>query len=84
MRNSRLVLSVFFAAGVCALAQYDLQSVPDAWNDAHAVGYRVPLAGLGHAPKMVSGAEYYKLPEYNLKTYPVYAPEKEPKTTLTG
>ena len=28
---------------------------------------------------MVSGAAYYALPEVNLKTYPVYTPDKEPK-----
>jgi mono/diheme cytochrome c family protein len=50
----------------------------NAWSAAKVAGYRLPLAGLGHAPKMVSGARYYALPEYNLKTYPVYAPDKEP------
>jgi mono/diheme cytochrome c family protein len=42
-------------------------------------GFRLPLAGLGHPPKMVSGDRYYSLPEYNVKTYPVYTPEREPK-----
>lgn len=42
----------------------------------------MPLAGLGHAPKMASGPVYYALPEVNLKTYPVYAPGREPKDYL--
>ena len=53
--------------------------VPQAWDDAHVAGYRLPLVGLGHPPKMVSGSRYYALPEYNVKTYPVYAPDREPK-----
>jgi len=52
--------------------------VPEAWSDAHVAGYRLPLAGLGQVPKMVSGSRYYALPEYNVKTYPVYAPDHEP------
>ncbi len=52
--------------------------VPRAWSDARMEGYRLPLAGLGHAPRMISGDRYYALPEYNLKTYPVYAPDHEP------
>src|SRR6202021_3499493 len=58
------------------------QEGPSPWSDASIAGYRLPLAGLGHAPKMVSGAAYYALPEVNLKTYPVYTPDKEPKGYL--
>jgi len=58
------------------------QEVPAPWSEASIAGYRLPLAGLGHAPRMVSGSTYYALPEVNLKTYPVYTPDKEPKGYL--
>ena len=52
--------------------------IPPAWSDADLAGYRVPLAGLGKAPVLVSEHDYYALPEANLKTYVVYTPDKEP------
>ncbi len=53
-------------------------NIPESWNDADLKSFRLPLAGLGHAPRVLSEEEYYKLPEQNLKTYPVYAPGREP------
>lgn len=52
--------------------------LPKVWDDSAVTTYRVPLAGLGHAPKMLGAREYYALPETNIKTYPVYRPEREP------
>jgi hypothetical protein len=74
-------LQFLLAAGVIAVSA-SAREVPSPWSDASIAGYRLPLAGLGHAPKMVSGAAYYALPEVNLKTYPVYTPDKEPKGYL--
>ncbi len=53
-------------------------SIPKSWQDADLVSYRVPLAGLGTPPKLISESNYYALPEVNVKTYPVYTPGKEP------
>ena len=58
------------------------QQFPSPWSEASIAGYRLPLAGLGRAPKMVSGGAYYALPESNVKTYPVYTPDKEPKNYI--
>ena len=55
---------------------------PKSWTNQQLVGFRTPLAGLGKAPAMVSEQEYYSLPENNLKTYPVYTPDKEPANYL--
>src|SRR5215472_15108445 len=57
-------------------------AVPKVWEDRDAAGFRLPLAGLGAPPKLISEREYYALPEVNLKTYPVYTPNKEPKGYL--
>jgi hypothetical protein len=58
----------------CAAAD----SVPKVWDDHDVADFRLPLAGLGHSPRLISEKEYYALPEVNLKTYPVYTPDKEP------
>jgi hypothetical protein len=72
---ARFLLLAALTIGVTLSAQ----EVPAPWSDGSIAGYRLPLAGLGHAPKMISGSAYYALPEVNLKTYPVYTPDKEPK-----
>jgi hypothetical protein len=52
--------------------------IPKVWDDRDIADFRLPLAALGKAPKLISEQEYYALPEVNLKTYPVYIPDKEP------
>ena len=54
-------------------------TVPKSWRDSDIVGYRIPLAGLGRPPQLISEHAYYGLPEANVKTYPVYTPDKEPR-----
>jgi hypothetical protein len=71
-----------FLAAVAFAISLSADEPPSPWSEASIAGYRLPLAGLGRAPRMVSGAAYYALPEVNLKTYPVYTPEKEPKDYL--
>jgi len=68
-----------------ALTLYALagaEAPPKVWDDRDIAGFRLPLAGLGAPPKLISEREYYALPEINLKTYPVYTPDKEPKGYL--
>lgn len=69
-------------AAIATAVSLSAEEVPAPWSEASLAGYRLPLAGLGRAPKMVSGIAYYALPEVNLKTYPVYTPDKEPKGYL--
>ena len=57
-------------------------TVPQSWVQREVDTFRLPLAGLGAPPKEISEKEYYALPEVNLKTYPVYAPDKEPPNYL--
>ena len=75
MRNLAL-----FTACLAGLAP--AQEIPRTWDDQDVRDFRLPLALLGKAPRMISAATYYALPETNLKTYPVYAPDKEPKGYL--
>jgi hypothetical protein len=52
--------------------------VPKTWDGRESSSFRLPLAALNAAPKPISESQYYGLPEINLKTYPVYTPDKEP------
>lgn len=52
--------------------------VPRLWDAKALQGWATPLAGLGVAPGFVSEADYYAAPIDNLRTYPVYHPDREP------
>ncbi len=80
VRTTKLALmaAALIAGSQMRLKAADSPVVPKVWDDAEISDYRLPLYGLGHPPVLLSAREYYALPEVNLKTYPVYAPDKEP------
>jgi mono/diheme cytochrome c family protein len=53
--------------------------IPKVWDDAALADWITPVAGLNLRPAHVSAKEYYGMPEYNLRSYPVYLPGREPK-----
>ena len=55
-----------------------LPEIPRVWDDAALAEWATPLAGLNLRPTHMSSSEYYATPVDNLKTYPVYAPDREP------
>ena len=52
--------------------------IPRVWDAAALEGWATPLAGLGQAPTHLSPAEYYAIPEEDLRSYPLYMPDREP------
>src|SRR5216683_6483863 len=66
------------AAAFTLLCMAETGAVPKVWDDRDIRDFRLPLAGLGRPPALLSERDYYALPEINLKTYPVYTPDKEP------
>jgi hypothetical protein len=48
------------------------------WDDAGLATWGTPVAGLNVRPGYFSSAEYYRAPIDNLRTYPVYLPDREP------
>jgi hypothetical protein len=53
--------------------------VPKTWDDEALRGWHVPLAAPGAEPVPLTADEFYRLPELKIyKSYPVYAPGKEP------
>jgi mono/diheme cytochrome c family protein len=68
---------------VMALASFvafaaDALRAPRIWDDAALAEWATPVAGLNVRPAVYSSAEYYAVPADNLRTYPVYLPDREP------
>src|SRR5215469_8926985 len=66
------------------LAAYTLSAqeggvtVPKIWDDKALEDWATPIAALGVRPSQFTAAEYYAVPGENLRTYPVYRPDREP------
>jgi len=52
--------------------------IPRVWDEAALEGWATPLVGLGQPPTHLTSAEYYAIPEENLRSYPLYMPDREP------
>lgn len=69
----------FFLIALAAAAQPFSPKIPQFWDDREVESFEVPLANPKYSPRHLSSAEYYALkvrPIY--KTYPAYAPGREP------
>jgi hypothetical protein len=54
-------------------------AIPKAWDDGTFAGWHIPLAVSGAEPVPLTADQYYRLPELKIyRSYPVYAPGKEP------
>jgi hypothetical protein len=93
MKNKNLNLSflIFLLVASFALSAHrsnaqkaKLQpAIPKTWNDAEIAELEVPLANPVGSPKHVSAEYYYQIPEQKIyKSYPIYAPGKEPPDYL--
>ena len=66
-------------AAVLSLAQTpQTVVVPKLWDAKALEHWATPVAGLAVAPSFVSEEAYYAAPIDNLRTYPVYHPDREP------
>ncbi len=71
MRN----LLLFIGVSLSVSAQ---TKAPKIWDDKALEDWATPVATLGVRPAHFTAAEYYAVPADNLKTYPVYRPDREP------
>jgi mono/diheme cytochrome c family protein len=69
--------SLLFLACFVSTSQIFAQ-VPKTWDEKALADWATPVAGLNVRPSHISSAQYYAIPEYNLRTYPVYLPDREP------
>jgi hypothetical protein len=57
----------------------DSLKAPRTWETKAVAGLETPLADPRYSPRHISEADYYKLPTRVIyKSYPVYAPDREP------
>src|SRR5215469_2276061 len=63
---------------VPAMAQIDAIRAPRIWDNKALEDWATPIAALGIRPGHFTSAEYYAVPADNLRTYPVYRPDREP------
>ena len=63
--------------GLSAIAKTETR-VPKIWDDKALADWATPLATLKLRPGHYTAAEYYAVPADNLRTYPMYPPDKEP------
>jgi Di-haem oxidoreductase, putative peroxidase len=79
-----LSLPTLLAVGITTLPaqqlQPDVRVIPKTWDDAEIGRHEVPLASPIASPKHVSSDYYYRIPVRPIyKSYPVYAPGREPQ-----
>ena len=53
-------------------------AIPKTWDEKALADWATPVAGLNVRPGHFSEEEYYRAPLNNYRTYPVYAPGREP------
>ncbi len=53
--------------------------VPRVWDEKGFAGWQLPVAGQKFTAGHFTEEEYYRAPVENVRTYPVYAPGREPK-----
>lgn len=59
-------------------AVYSAARAPVIWNDRQLDDWATPVAALKVRPSHYSRSEYYAIAGDNLRTYPVYRPDREP------
>jgi hypothetical protein len=75
----------FYLLSAFAAAQTFRPDIPRAWDDGEVEAFQVPLAQRDRSPRFLNSSEYYALkvrPIY--RTYPVYAPHREPAGYMEG
>src|SRR5687767_15807973 len=73
----RVILTGSVVLALTVIANTETR-VPQIWNDAALADWATPLARVPLRPAHYSSADYYSVPADNLRTYPVYRPDKEP------
>lgn len=79
-RWAAIVGAACLAVHICGVAALERASArpPRVWDDKALADWTTPIAALKLRPSHYTAAEYYAVPADNLRTYPVYPPDKEP------
>lgn len=74
-----LVAGVITAMTVLAAQRPARTGIPRLWTSEALAGWALPIAGVQATPKYYTEAEYYAAPVDEVRTYPVYIKNREPK-----
>jgi hypothetical protein len=81
-----MTVIMYIALLVLACAPLPAESArshaPKVWSDSALSEWAIPVTGVNAKPSFYSEAEYYAAPVDNLRTYPVYHPDREPPNYL--
>lgn len=72
-------LGLLAAGSQSPIKPADKTVVPKIWDAKQLAAWATPVAGVNATPNFYTEEEYYAAPVDNLRTYPVYAPGREPK-----
>lgn len=73
-----IIPAVFLTLAPLAAQPTYSPKIPPVWDDKALADWATPLAGLKARPTHLSAKDYYALAIDNLRTFPVYAPGREP------
>jgi hypothetical protein len=79
--SANLVSSTLVICSLAAAADNEKiwkPEIPRVWDEVALADWMTPVAGLNVRPSHISPTGYYAIPEYNLRSYPVYMPGREP------
>ncbi len=72
------VWTAWVVAVATSTAQESRMNSSKIWDDKALEDWATPIAALGVRPSHFTSAEYYAVEGENLRTYPVYRPDREP------
>jgi hypothetical protein len=78
MRSGIVLLLMTVAPGLLWPQSPYHADIPKTWDESALANWVTPVAGLNVRPMHISGREYYSVPEYSLRSYPVYMAGHEP------
>lgn len=79
MNLFRIVTLLLLVCAVVGAQKSSASRPPKVWDEAALKEWATPVAGLNVRPTHMSEKEYYALTVESLRTYPVYAPGREPE-----
>jgi hypothetical protein len=79
MRRCQTIVATAFAAVLALHAQSPEPRAPRVWNDEALKTWALPIAGVNATPNFYREAEYYTAKVDELRSYPVYRKDREPK-----
>jgi hypothetical protein len=74
-------LSTLLATGIPINAQQNARrtlDIPRTWDEGALADWATPIAALNARPTHMAAKDFYALPIENVRTYPVYLPDREP------